>query len=56
MDTLNSQDLMNIITIIDLATQKGLFKAQDLTAVGQLYEKVLIVHKKLNEQNEQIKE
>jgi len=37
---LNKNDLANLATIIDLATQRGLFKASDLTAVAQLYEKL----------------
>lgn len=37
---LNKNDLVNLATIIDLATQRGLFKASDLSAIAQLYEKL----------------
>jgi hypothetical protein len=37
---LNQMDLNNIIAIIDMATQRGVFKGADLAPVGQLYEKI----------------
>ena len=37
---LNQGDIQNLMVVIDLATQKGVFKASDLVAVGQLYEKL----------------
>jgi len=37
---LNDQDIGNIIAIIDAASQRGCFKASDMSAVGQLYEKL----------------
>ena len=41
---LNSGDIQNLIAIIDLATQKGFFKASDLITIGQLYEKLNAMH------------
>lgn len=38
--SLNMNDLQAILAIIDAASQKGVFRAQELTAVGFLYEKV----------------
>jgi hypothetical protein len=37
---LNQGDIQNLMVVIDLATQRGLFKAQDLIAIGTLYEKL----------------
>lgn len=40
---LNVNDLQAILAIIDAASQRGVFRAQELTAVGSLYERVLKV-------------
>lgn len=48
---LNQGDIQNLMVVIDLATQRGVFKATDLTAIGQLYEKLNTINKNLNEQN-----
>jgi hypothetical protein len=48
---LNQGDIQNLMVVIDLATQRGVFKAQDLVAIGQLYEKLNGINKNLTEQN-----
>lgn len=47
---LNQGDIQNLMVVIDLATQRGVFKAQDLVAIGQLYEKLSGINKNLTEQ------
>lgn len=46
---LNAGDIQNLMVIIDLATQRGVFKAGDLVAIGQLYEKLNAINKSLTE-------
>jgi hypothetical protein len=48
---LNSSDIQNLMVVIDMATQRGVFKASDLVAIGQLYEKLSSISKNLTEQN-----
>lgn len=52
---LNHGDIQNLMVVIDLATQRGVFKAGDLVAIGQLYEKLKEIDKTLteNKKNEQ---
>jgi hypothetical protein len=44
MDTpnnnINLQDLQNVLVVIDLACSRGAVRAAELTAVGQLYDKI----------------
>jgi hypothetical protein len=40
MKDLTDTDIANILAIIDVASQRGCFKATDMTTVGQLYEKL----------------
>ncbi len=42
-NTLAPNDLQAILAIIDAASQRGVFRAQELSAVGQLYEKIVKV-------------
>jgi len=53
---LNNGDIQNLMVVIDLATQRGVFKAGDLVAIGQLYEKLSSINKSLteNKKNEQV--
>lgn len=37
---LTIQDLASIVNIIDLASQRGAFKASEMTAVGTIYTKL----------------
>jgi hypothetical protein len=46
---LNQGDIQNLMVVIDLATQRGVFKATDLVAIGQLYEKLNNINKNLVE-------
>jgi len=46
---LNNGDIQNMMVVIDLATQRGVFKATDLVAIGQLYEKLSSINKSLVE-------
>lgn len=46
---LNHGDIQNLMVVIDLATQRGVFKATDLVAIGQLYEKLNSINKNLTE-------
>lgn len=39
----------NLIIIIDIATQRGLFKASDLMTIGGIYEKLRSIDKILTE-------
>lgn len=48
---LNAGDIQNLMVIIDLATQRGVFKAGDLVAIGQLYEKLNTINKTLSEKD-----
>ena len=41
---LNAGDIQNLMVVIDMATQRGVFKAGDLVAIGQLYEKLNAMH------------
>lgn len=43
---LSEVDLANILAIIDIAAQKGCFKASDMVTIGQLYEKIQKFNKK----------
>lgn len=52
---LNTGDIVNLMTIIDLSTQRGVFKASDLVAVGQLYEKLKTISEKLAAETEKNK-
>lgn len=45
-EELSEIDLGNLLAIIDLASQKGCFKAADMTTIGQLYEKIQKMNKK----------
>jgi hypothetical protein len=49
---LNHSDIQNLIVIIDLATQRGVFKASDLASVGSLYEKLISIDKELKKKAE----
>lgn len=40
---LNANDLQAILAIIDAASQRGVFRAQELSPVGALYEKIVTV-------------
>lgn len=46
---LTRNDILDIMTIIDLASQKGVFKAVDMAAVGRLYEKLNALNKEIVE-------
>ena len=46
---LNAGDIQNLMVVIDMATQRGVFKAGDLVAIGQLYEKLNAINKSLTE-------
>ena len=46
---LNHGDIQNLMVVIDLASQRGVFKATDLVAIGQLYEKLSSINKSLVE-------
>lgn len=52
---LNASDIQNLMVIIDLSTQRGVFKASDLVAVGQLYEKLKTISEKLAAETEKNK-
>ena len=53
MEQLTQTDIANLMAIVDMATQRGVFKASDLVAVGQLYEKLkLIVETQTNKEVE----
>jgi hypothetical protein len=49
---LTHNDILYILAIVDAATQKGLFKAADLPAVSQIYEKLNSIHKTLSENHQ----
>lgn len=38
---MNLQDLIHLINIVDLASHRGAFKAEELSAVGRVYDKVM---------------
>ena len=48
---LNAGDIQNLMVVIDMATQRGVFKAGDLVAIGQLYEKLNAINKTLSEKD-----
>ena len=41
--TLTDQELAVIARIIDTATQRGIFRAAELTTVGKLFEKIVSI-------------
>jgi len=43
---LTEVDYSNILAIMDIASQKGCFKASDMVTVGQLYDKIQKISKK----------
>jgi hypothetical protein len=47
---LNINDLATMANVIDLATQRGAFRANELKAVGELYEKITAFVKAAQEQ------
>ena len=47
---LNINDLSTMANVIDLATQRGAFRANELKAVGELYEKITAFVKAAQEQ------
>ena len=47
---LNINDLATMANVIDLATQRGAFRANELKAVGELYEKINAFVKAAQEQ------
>lgn len=51
---LNAGDIQNLMAIIDMATQRGVFKAGDLVAIGQLYEKLNSINKATAQQSQNI--
>ena len=52
--SLSSNDLVNILKIIEMCTQRGGFRAIELKGVGEIYEKIsLIVQQISNKTNEQ---
>ncbi len=40
VEVLNVQDLVDIANLIDVVTQRGAFRADELTAAGALYDKL----------------
>ena len=40
MATLNLNDLKSMISLIDVCTSRGAFKAQELESIGKLYNKL----------------
>jgi hypothetical protein len=38
--TLTLEDLSSVLSIIDVATQRGAFRPKEFTAVGKVYEKI----------------
>jgi hypothetical protein len=48
---LNKNDLTNLLAIIDMSTQRGVFKGSDLAPVGQLYEKIKTLLETENKEN-----
>ena len=55
--TLTDQELAVIARIIDTATQRGIFRAAELTTVGKLFEKIVsILPKKEDKEVEIINE
>jgi hypothetical protein len=39
--TMNLQDLVYLINIVDVASRRGAFKGEELSAVGAVYDKVV---------------
>ena len=50
---LNIQDLMGLKSVIDIATQRGAFKAPELEAVGKLYNRLNNFLESVSKQKEQ---
>jgi hypothetical protein len=51
--TLNLQELASMANIIDICSQRGAFKANELKQVGELYEKIVTFVNYINEKNNQ---
>jgi hypothetical protein len=49
--TLNLQELASMANIIDICSQRGAFKANELKQVGELYEKIVTFVNYINEKN-----
>jgi hypothetical protein len=52
MEQLNQTDIQNLMAIVDMSTQRGVFKAADLAPVGQLYEKLKRVNESMSQPEE----
>lgn len=50
---LNIQDLIGLKSIIDIATQRGAFKANELEGVGRLYNRLNMFLEAVTKQKEQ---
>lgn len=48
---LTINDLKIIANLIELSTSKGLFKANDLTVVGRVFDKIVSVLKSVKNEN-----
>lgn len=49
---LTLSDLSAIKSVMEVATQRGAFKAQELTAVGQIYDKLSLFLNSINKQSQ----
>lgn len=49
---LTLSDLGAIKSVMEVATQRGAFKAQELTAVGQIYDKLSLFLNSINKQSQ----
>jgi hypothetical protein len=38
--SLNIQDIVGLLSIVDVASRRGAFRAEELSSVGQVYDKV----------------
>ena len=56
MSTLNVNDLAMIVNIIDLSSERGVFKGPDLKTVGDLRERLVEFVKQVSENKEQTDE
>lgn len=50
--SISAEDLQNLLQIIDLATQRGAFKATELSQIGSVFDRVVVFLKAISDQQQ----
>lgn len=52
----NQNDLINMMSVLEVCTTRGAFKAEELTGVGQLYDKLKMCRESLVDNTTQVED